>query len=165
MEAFLYLMGQTFLKYCPSVQGCLAVKDALLTELDAEKDARIAELKSGKADDESLEWFAERIKPWSPAQRRYASRQLMEGLEPAPINKRGTQLWLIAKMMDYEQRIALLAGLIRFIPEDQVLADFVRALRPVDGKRLAPELAKRLPRGSTRTRSHPPPSSHSHTPG
>jgi hypothetical protein len=149
MEVYFELLVDGFLECCPSVQDRLAAKDALIADLEEQRDERIAELRSGEADDESLEWFAERIKPWSPEQRLDAAKRLMRGLEPGPINKFGTQLYLIAGMMDYEQRIALLAGLIRFgfaQQEDKAPADFVRALRPADRKRLAAELAKHAAR-------------------
>jgi len=144
VEVYLKLMSDSFLECCPSVQDRLAAKDALIADLEERRDDRIAALKSGEADDENLEWLAARAKSWRPAQRLDAAEQLMKGLDPGPINKYGTQLNLIAEMTDdYEKRIALLAGLIRFgfTQQDKALADVVRALRPADRKRLAGALA------------------------
>jgi hypothetical protein len=149
IEMYLGVVGTGFLKYSPRVQDRLAPKDAVIADLVAERDARIAELKSGEADDENLEWFADRIKSWSPEQRRDAAKRLMKGLDPSSINKSGTQLWLIANMVDdYEQGIALLAGLIRiWFPtlgkKALALGDFVWALESADRKLLAGALATR----------------------
>jgi hypothetical protein len=121
-EAYLELIANSFLGCCPSVQDRLAAKNALIADLKAERDARIAYLKSGEAD--GLEWLAERAKSWSPEHCRDAADQLMEGMDPGTI-------------------IRWLAGLIKVIPKGWALADFVQALGPADRKRLAAELAKR----------------------
>jgi hypothetical protein len=128
MEVHLQVMADHFLVCCPSVQDRLDKKNALIAELVADRDARIAQLKSGEADDETLfEWLAERAKSWRPEQRREVVEQLMAG-------------------MGAETIIRWLAWLIKFIPKGKGLADFVRALSPADRKRLAAALANHSPR-------------------
>jgi hypothetical protein len=82
----------------------------------------------------------------------------MEGLDPAPVQKTGTQLWLPINMVraalpDYEQRMALYAGLIWTMARTEALGDLVNALTSAVRKRLAAELAK-YPSGRAPDRDH-----------
>jgi hypothetical protein len=149
VEVYLKLMSDSFLECCPSVQDRLAAKDAVIADLEEQRDARITELKTSRAD-EDHEWLAECIQHWSEGTRLFVAKELMEGLGHGPINKWATELWLIVNMInslpDYERRITLIAGIVAFVKGDKALADFVQALRPADRKRLAAALANRSAR-------------------
>jgi hypothetical protein len=139
MEANLRLMADHFLACCPSVQDRLAAKDAVIAELEEQRVARITELKTSRADADR-EWLAECIQHWPEGTRFFVAKKLMEGLDHGPINKWGTELRLIVNMINSlpdERRITLI------VKSDKGLADFVRALRPADRKRLAGALANR----------------------